>query len=105
MSKLFLALALGLFAPNTLWSDDIPPERFQGSGATMTFYLPVADVRRLCGGVETVATVFACSYHNTNGTWITILPNPCLVARSEDYARLACHEKGHTLGWSLMHER
>jgi hypothetical protein len=27
-----------------------------------------------------------------------VLPNPCLI-KNEHYARLACHELGHTNGW------
>jgi hypothetical protein len=27
-----------------------------------------------------------------------VLPNPCLI-KNEHYARIACHELGHTNGW------
>jgi hypothetical protein len=49
----------------------------------------------LLGGIPD-PSVLAC-VDDIGGKKI-ILPNPCLI-KDEHYARIACHELGHTNGW------
>ncbi len=102
--------AIAMSAADTLYSSDTPPARFQGEGMAVVLYLDPerlqATCQRIFGQPPPAGMRFlGCSYLGDGWTWTTVLPNPCAVAAAEPFAQIACHEKGHTLGWSAMHER
>lgn len=74
-----------------------PPERYRGPADVIAHYVDQPGMIQRCGnGPAACARVDAWGQpHNT-------LPNPCDF-RHEYFAALACHEKGHTLGWSGEH--
>ena len=73
-----------------------PPPQFRGDVATrIEFVAPErVSIRCIERGVPFLAN--ACS----DQTLITA-PNPCSFA--EPYARIMCHEMGHTNGWDTAH--
>lgn len=89
------ALAIGHMAP-------LPNSDYGGlprREVSITFKDPVA-VHLLCGGeLNKNYQIFACAGVNRN--WI-IMPDPCRHTE-ESYARLLCHELGHTKGWPANH--
>ena len=106
MKRLIALAALLCAAPiaaqnNTPTSTSRPPERFQGDGVAVVFF--VSDVSKFCGPVPEGYTVLGCLKRTAAGTPIMILPNPCKF-RTEVFAYIACHEKGHSSGWTRMHE-
>lgn len=56
----------------------------------------VQDPNTVCGPIEGW-TIFAC-VDEIGGNHMT-LPNPCPFKDYDAYARLACHELGHTNYW------
>jgi hypothetical protein len=88
-------------APNsTLYSDGTPPVRFQGEAAEVVVF--VNDVEPYCGKAENPNyRIIACTGIK-DGTPVTVLPNPCAF-NDQYYAHIACHEKGHVLGWPATH--
>lgn len=78
----------------------LPPERMRGSAvAGAVFFTDQGMIDLLCGGHDYVV---ACT-DTVSG--VMILPNPCQPRfAGESYAALACHEKGHVLGWTAWHE-
>lgn len=50
-----------------------------------------------CGVAPEGMTILGC-VNEIGGDHIT-LPNPCLFRNHDAYARLACHELGHTNWW------
>jgi len=80
----------------------LPPERYWMTDAgAITLY--VNDVAAHCGTVAPPGmTVLGCTRHFEGGT-VIVLGNPCLFA-DELYARIACHERAHSLGWGRSHE-
>lgn len=87
------------FRRPTTFSTGIPPEQYQADAGVFTFYL--SDVSKVCGD-RPGATVYACA-GTKNAARIMVLPNPCQYAKDEWFARLACHERGHHLGWPADH--
>ena len=82
---------------STLYSDGIPPVRFQGDNVAAV--IMVADVAPYCGKSGRADKVLiACSSGST-----IVVPNPCLTADSDWYARILCHESGHAQGWPNTH--
>lgn len=80
----------------------MPPERFWGEGVSVVAY--VNDVNAICGDDDPDTVAMGCVRHTADGMPVTILPNPCFLGDVELFARLACHEKAHTLGWGRNHE-
>ena len=89
------AFGIGHMAP-------LPPEQYQvpiNEEVKITFKDPIA-VHQLCGGeLYKGYQIFACA--KVGGPWI-IMPDPCRY-KDESYARLMCHELGHTKGWPADH--
>lgn len=83
----------------TYVSSGTPPVRFQGEAVEVVIY--VNDVAPYCGTAPKGYTILACTSMK-NETPITVLPNPCAF-NDEFFAHLACHEKGHALGWPAYH--
>lgn len=92
--EMFVALGLSYAAP-------LPPQQYRVDmvSSQITFTYP-GKVDYLCGGTDNDGgTIMACS--EVNGNW-TLLPHPCLYP-DDMYARLVCHELGHTSGWPVDH--
>ncbi len=94
------ALAVSLYAKpaqaQTLWSDAIPPERYQKEAGALVFFR--IDVSQLCGQSGHARPFIACQAGET-----IVLPMPCPYAATETYARIVCHEIGHRSGWPASH--
>lgn len=83
---------------STPYSDAWPPERYdQDEGATVVFVNPRL-IASLCGAPPKGMIVEACEDEDR-----IILPNPCGFPKTDEYARLACHEKAHRSGWPGTH--
>ena len=112
-----LAIALTLAAANPAnaqvmwqaepvpgWNNTIPPPRFQGPGPAAAMYVMESDINKWCwkdAAGPKDATIYACfrEVNMPDGSIIKvmILPLPCPYAyRGEVYAKLVCHEFGHT---------
>lgn len=80
----------------------LPPVEYQNylnEPVKITFYDPVT-VHTKCGGeLHMGYQIFACA--RVGGPWIK-MPDPC-IHQFESYARLLCHELGHTKGWPADH--
>ena len=89
---------------NTRSSDVFPPPRFHAAEIGLPVLL-VNNVEPFCGTAPKGKYVIACVRRLSNGQPVMVLPNPCFpVFRGEFFARIACHEKAHSVGWSGMHE-
>jgi hypothetical protein len=83
---------------NSERSRSTPPVRFMGDNIAAVAML--SDLRGFCA--EWAA---ACVRTNGKGQSVIFVPNPCdLAFYGEEYAFIMCHEKGHTLGWTAIHE-
>jgi hypothetical protein len=72
----------------------LPPADKRGIAAASVFFLEQPGIDGYCGGQNKIA---ACAQI---GGGTMILPNPCQPRfAGETFAAIACHEKGHTLGW------
>lgn len=89
-------------ASGNRWSDAIPPERFQSDNIATV--IMVRDVRAFCRtDVPDGYRILACTV-SMGGRKVIVMPNPCLLARTEWFARIQCHELSHVNGWSANHE-
>lgn len=102
MGLLALMMAAGASAAETTSMIDSgwPPEQFMGDTQVPVIF--TSNVEDICGEADPGYVVLGCAIGN-----LIILPNPCLVAsyREEGFARLVCHEMGHTSGWPGNHPR
>ena len=88
-----------VLAPNSTLNTDVwPPVRFQGDTAVRAMFVHPRLINDLCGTAPAGFVTEACSQGN-----IVILPNPCLADRTDEYARLVCHEIAHTNLWPASH--
>lgn len=82
------------------WNADNAPEAYRGPATTQVTFASPEDVVAQCKkGLPPVPediTVVACTWRADGHM---VVPNPCLYAATEFYARIMCHEKGHVLGW------
>lgn len=82
----------------------IPPERYWGQeAAAVTIY--ANDVARYCPlDVPPDKVLLGCHYVTDAGLSVIVLPNPCFFDMEIDwFARIACHEKSHAVGWEGHH--
>ena len=71
-----------------------PPLLQRGSAAAPVFFVEQEEIDNICGGKDQIV---ACAMV---GGGPMMLPNPCQARfHGESFAAIACHEKGHTLGW------
>lgn len=92
---IMIAGAVGAMAP----LPPVPLRHNPDRQISITIADPIL-VHLLCGGkLGDSGTIIACS--EVNGSRM-IIPNPC-AHKEESYARLLCHELGHTNGWSVDH--
>lgn len=87
-------LAALLLLP-TLYSDGMPPKRFQGN--VRVVIATVDNLNDVCGQPPPGKFWFGC----TRGVTV-FMPNPCPYGQQE-YARILCHEFGHIQGWPATH--
>ena len=112
MRKAIAAIAVAILcvsatASEGRWSNSIPPERFQKTGVVAVAFIPPELIAEACGikDVPEGKVVVACTRRFKKGAPIIFMPNPCLVAEVDYYARIACHENAHAIGgWSGNHE-
>jgi len=106
---MFEAFALALAAsqlsapadprPPSLIDSGWPPQRYMGEAAGLVGF--VDDVGAYCGRAPEGYVILACASKEEG---VMVLPNPCAAEfREEKFARIACHEKGHWLGWPGTH--
>ena len=97
-------VSIFLSGPGTVTFDGMPPKRFQGPASMLVRFVPAKDIARVCGGVpDKLARLRACRRQLVGGMPILVLPDPCPSGDAEYFARLACHEKAHLLGWKGDH--
>ena len=82
----------------------LPPLRYQGDGSHVVGYSNPYVVHEFCRGGDALplgTVIYGCAFPRDK---FVALPNPCLPQfQGESFARLACHEKGHILGWGSDH--
>jgi len=84
-------------APNsTLYSDGIPPARYQGNNSLALTV--VDDLNTVCGTPPPGKHFLGCVRGGR-----TFMPNPCRTASEHPYPRILCHELGHVNGWPGTH--
>lgn len=84
----------------------LPPVNYTGASTKeirIDFKNPIS-VHIACGGdifefTNQSHQIFACA--GVDKDWI-VMPDPC-AHKDESYARLLCHELGHTKGWPGSH--
>lgn len=98
--KIALAFAAATLAPNSSpINDGYPPIRFMGEATAVVVF--VDDVSSLCGKAPPGYVVLACAVPENHAI---ALPNPCFERfKDEQFAKIACHEKGHINGWPETH--
>lgn len=81
-----------------------PPLRFRDDVILKSVeFVQPGDVAKRCGVTRRDIEVQACARLRQDGNHTVILPNPCRAPKSEDWAKLACHEIGHINGWPADH--
>lgn len=94
------AVALLSFAPlapnSSLINSGFPPVRYQGDAAVAAIF--VSDLRPYCGNAPPGYQILGCAI----GQYI-FMPSPCPSAATQQYAKILCHEIGHTKGWPRTH--
>ena len=103
MIKPIIAAALALAPHSTATSDALPPLRYQQNMAAVMVTVHPSMLAEACNvKVPPGYTLMACSFED-QGTPVIIMPNPCLFADGDYYARILCHESGHVNGWPATH--
>jgi hypothetical protein len=105
LGLLALLVAVPLAATTgSLFDDGLPPKAYQGDAAILVHYVSRPLPEAPCGvhlGPGWILNGCALS-----GRMENYLPNPCSKEfAGQSFARYACHEKGHSLGWAADHPR
>ena len=79
------------------FSPDLPPKQYQGDARAQVHF--TRHAKTLCAIMKAEPGSIACAGVGAN--WM-IVPNPC-DWKSDPFARLMCHEKGHNLGHAADH--
>lgn len=85
-------------------NDGLPPERFRGNNAAIVIFADRAGIDQMCGVAAPGYRIVACKFDLQNGAPVIVMPNPCPLGSTENYARVMCHELGHVNGWTGEHE-
>ena len=80
------------------FSPDLPPERYRGDAKVQVRFTSHAEP--LCNIIKAKRGSIACA---PVGGDLIIAPNPC--GWRDPYAKLMCHELGHSMGWGAEHPR
>lgn len=81
------------------FNPDLPPKEYRGDARVTVSFTRHAEV--LCRIIKAKPGSVACALI---GGELIIAPNPC-DWKSDAYARMMCHEIGHTHGWAADHPR
>lgn len=81
------------------FNPDLPPKQYQGDARAQVHF--TRHAKTLCAIMKAEPGSIACA--GVGATWM-IVPNPC-DWKSDPFARLMCHEKGHNLGHAADHPR
>lgn len=93
-----LALTSGF---GTVRDDDWPPQRFRALGMVIVIYGTQKTIDKECGKAPATFITEGCA----NGERI-VLPDPCRFPKSDEFARITCHELAHELGnWPESHPK
>ena len=98
---------LALAAVASFWGaatafDGMPPRQYQGDLTIQTSFVEFSQIAQACGYPELAPG--KGRYEGCNQPGRLVLPNPCSGEfAGEKFAQLACHEKGHALGWPANH--
>lgn len=84
----------------------MPPVRYQGGGVAIVAFVDRAGIDELCGkSADPGKVIIACHRVLPSGASFIAMPMPCPLGGTEVYATIACHEIGHSLGWSGEHPK
>lgn len=83
---------------------DMPPERFRGPNVVVTVYTDRTGIEENCGKAQPGFVIIACTRATPKGQPVIFLPDPCFIGDTDWYAKIVCHEKAHSLGWTADHE-
>lgn len=107
MKKAVAALTAGFLcvsATGSVHDAGPPPPQYMAQAAGLVVF--ANDVTEFCGPAPEGMRKLGCFLTFKDGSQLVVLPNPCAPAfDGELFARIACHEKGHALGWSGVHPR
>lgn len=107
MKKVVAALTAGFLcvsATGSVHDAGLPPPKYMGQAAGLTIF--ANDVTDYCGPAPEGMVKLGCFLTFKDSSQVMVVPNPCAKAfEGELFARIACHEKAHGLGWSGMHPR
>lgn len=87
-----------LFLAGLTYKADLPPVHLRVNKTVSVEFVNNANTKDNCG-VASKGRFVACA---SVGGIQMILPNPCLYT-DDNYARMVCHELGHTNGWETDH--
>lgn len=90
IAMLLTTLSLGV-AP-------LPQPKYMGNKIVIVKFVDDANTKKNCG-VASEGHIVACS--GIGQDWM-ILPNACQF-KDDPYARVVCHELGHSNGWPANH--
>jgi hypothetical protein len=96
------AAAAAVSSGPSLYSNQLPPPRYQGDATVELEVTGQPGIDRQChkafGAPPAGMKTDACEIDGR-----VIAPNPCAFPASDAYARLLCHEIGHANGWPATH--
>lgn len=85
----------------TVRDDDWPPVRYRGTGMVIVIYGSQALIDKECGKAPKNFVTEACASEQRE-----VLPDPCTFPKTDDYARIACHENAHFFrDWPETHPK
>jgi hypothetical protein len=73
------------------------PENHADNTVIVRFVTDPEEINQLCGPPPPGYIIMACV--DKIGGHVMTVPNPCVYKDHDAYARLLCHELGHTNGW------
>jgi hypothetical protein len=102
------AFLLSLAAATAPYSNDLPPEKYQGNPPpSVIIIVDNTNSKNTCGVAQPGWRLMACEF-NKKGTPVLLMPNPCIYPEAQkdpySYAHLLCHEFGHANGWNATHD-
>lgn len=77
----------------------LPQPEYRGNNKVVVTFVTDANTKAACGEAPKDWYIIACAGVNKHRM---ILPNPCQF-KDDAYARVVCHELGHTNGWPADH--
>lgn len=88
-----------------LINSGLPPIQYQGNSVSVLQTVDNPNTEENCGKAPEGSVILACTHTDKKAGVSTVtMPNPCLFADTEFYAKLLCHELGHVNGWNRTHD-